>query len=569
MERRPSLTGIQTAVSVRYAMAVAAGLMLSFSFPKFNCAWLAWLAPGVILMSSLGQPGTRILRIGYYAGLGQYMLSFYWLLLLPVPFHAIAAWLMVCCFLALYTAAWTWICCWLFPGVLSDASASFSLQKISECLQSVSWPKRALWAAGCAMAWVAMEMGIARILTGFPYSLGVSQFRNLPLIQIASITGVYGVSFIVVWSSIALACAIIISVRKPVSLRDGVPELLFPVAAVFVIFGYGFLKLEHKQPSGPGLKLALIQPAIPQYVIWDENEKTNRFLKLVRLSEEALVNDPDLLVWPESALPNLLNRFNRLTHDAVTNLAVTHNLWMIMGANDVRPKKSPRHPGEVEFLNSSFLINPEGQLLARYHKRHLVMFGEYMPLGRWFPFLNSFRTLDAGFFPGDGPVPFYLTNKNVKISVLICSEDVFPHLARQYVDRETDFLLNLTNNGWFGNSAAQWQHAICALFRAVENGLPLVRCTNNGLTCWIDPEGRLHDVYFPGTKDIYGPGFKLVRVPLRHPGENRSLTFYNRYGDWFGWSCVGIIALQLSWQWLQRSRVGWWTRGSGSPLSSG
>jgi apolipoprotein N-acyltransferase len=228
---------------------------------------------------------------------------------------------------------------------------------------------------------------------------------------------------------------------------------------------------------------------------------------------------------------------------------------MIMGANDVRPKKNPQHPGEVEYLNSSFLINPEGELLARYHKRHLVMFGEYMPLGRWFPSLNSFRTLDNGFFPGDGPMPFYLTNQNVKISVLICSEDVFPHLAREYVDRETDFLLNLTNNGWFGESAAQWQHAVSALFRAVENGLPLVRCTNNGLTCWIDAHGRLHEVYFPGTKDIYGPGIKLARIPLRSHGKNQSLTFYCRYGDWFGWGCVAVTAILLSRQCLQRSPV--------------
>ncbi len=482
-----------------------------------------------------------------------YMLSFYWLLLLPVPFHAVAAWLVVCCFPALYTAAWTWVCWWLFPVSLSAASATFSQQKILEAFQSVSWPKRALWAAGCAIIWVAMEMAIARVLTGFPYSLGVSQFRNLALIQVASITGVYGVSFVVVWFSVSLACAILTSVRNGVRLRGVVYELLLPLAVVALICGAGVQKLKVKEPAGAELKVALIQPSIRQYLIWDENEKTNRFRKLVRLSEEALATNPDVLVWPESALPNLLNRFNRLTHDAVTNLVLTHKVWMIMGANDIRPKKNPRHPGQVEYLNSSFLINPEGQLLAKYHKRHLVMFGEYMPLGRWFPFLNSFRTLDSGFFPGDSPVPFYLTNQNVKISVLICSEDVFPHLAREYVDRETDFLLNLTNNGWFGESAAQWQHAADAVFRAVENGLPLVRCTNNGLTCWIDAQGRLHEVYFPGSKDIYGPGFKLARIQLRVPGQERPPTIYNRCGDWFGWICVGVTGLML----LKKSAKGW------------
>jgi len=181
----------------------------------------------------------------------------------------------------------------------------------------------------------------------------------------------------------------------------------------------------------------------------------------------------------------------------------------------------------------------------KYHKQHLVMFGEYMPLGRWFPFLNYFRTLDSGFAAGDGPVPFLLKNLGVKISVLICSEDVFPHLARGYVETDTDFLLNLTNNGWFGESAAQWQHAANAVFRAVENGLPLVRCTNNGLTCWVDQNGRLHDVYFPGSDDIYQPGFKLSKIPLRAAGQTLRLTSYTRFGDVFGWTCVGITAVAL------------------------
>src|SRR5213075_2073295 len=151
-------------------------------------------------------------------------------------------------------------------------------------------------------------------------------------------------------------------------------------------------------------------------------------------------------------------------------------------------------------------------------------------------------TLDSGFAPGDGPIPFQLTNLNVKISVLICSEDVFPHLVRDYVEPDTDFLVNLTNNGWFGESAAQWQHAASAVFRAVENNIPLVRCANNGLTCWVDRRGRMHDVYFPGTKDIYKAGYKIVDIPVGGEGTYVP-TFYRRYGDAFGWFCVVAAAL--------------------------
>jgi apolipoprotein N-acyltransferase len=124
--------------------------------------------------------------------------------------------------------------------------------------------------------------------------------------------------------------------------------------------------------------------------------------------------------------------------------------------------------------------------------------------------------------------------------VLICFEDTFPHLAREYVSEDTDFLLNLTNNGWFGESAAQWQHAIAAIFRAVENRIPLVRCANNGLTCWVDEAGGLHDVFYDNSRDIYGAGFKTANIPLLGKNEKRKLTFYTKHGDVFGWLCVGF-----------------------------
>ena len=143
-------------------------------------------------------------------------------------------------------------------------------------------------------------------------------------------------------------------------------------------------------------------------------------------------------------------------------------------------------------------------------------------------------------------MPFSIPELGVKVSVLICFEDIFPHLGREYAEPDTDFLLNLTNNGWFGESAAQWQHAANAVFRAVENRIPLVRCANNGLTCWVDTLGGMHDAYFANTTDVYGAGFKTVQAPLLAPGEKRELTFYTRHGDWFGWTCFGLTALWTS-----------------------
>ena len=129
--------------------------------------------------------------------------------------------------------------------------------------------------------------------------------------------------------------------------------------------------------------------------------------------------------------------------------------------------------------------------------------------------------------------------------MLICFEDVFPSVARASADDDLDVLLNLTNNGWFSASSAQWQHAANAVFRAVENGLPLVRCANNGLTCWVDACGRMHEVFFPHTQDIYGVGFKTARIPLLAEGVKRRPTFYHRHGNWFGWGCVFFCGMGL------------------------
>jgi apolipoprotein N-acyltransferase len=129
--------------------------------------------------------------------------------------------------------------------------------------------------------------------------------------------------------------------------------------------------------------------------------------------------------------------------------------------------------------------------------------------------------------------------------VLICYEDVFPQLGRDSVGPDTDFLVNLTNDGWFGEGAAQWQHAATAVFRAVENRVPLVRCTNTGLTCWMDAWGRMRDIFHDAKGSVYGEGFLTVQIPLLSPAERGGPTFYNQHGDWFGWSCMAIAGAMV------------------------
>jgi apolipoprotein N-acyltransferase len=527
------------------------GLLLAAAFPKPSVAGLAWVAPGLILFAALGQSGGAAFRIGYVAGMMHFLGSLHWLLWIPVNKIApLSGWLALSAYLAVYPAVWVWLCWKLYPVDLSGGE--FGLVPRLDRFISVPWLRRFWWTGVCAALWVALDMAQARLLTGFPWNfLGASQYRMLPLIQIASITGVYGITFCVVWFSVSLVCAFIALLRRPAPRWQWHRELAMPALLVIGIVTIGWRQVMRPDPVRPTLKIALVQPSIPQTWIWDPKESSNRFQQLIHLSEQALQQKPDLLVWPEAAVPYMV-RFDDETHDAVTNLVRTHQTWLVLGSDDA--EISPRSGSAVEtnFYNSSFLISPKGELVATYRKQRLVIFGEYTPLSRWFPLIERLTGLGS-FASGKRPVTFSLPDLKVKTSVLICYEDAFPHLTRAYVADDIDFLLNLTNNGWFGESAAQWQHAANAVLRAVENGLPLVRCANNGLTCWVDARGRMHEVYFPNSSDVYQAGFKIAQVPLL-AGQKRPPTFYTRYGDLFGWGCAGLALTGVGLNYPRRKR---------------
>ena len=546
----------------RYALAMCAGLLLAASFPRIGVAGLAWVGPGLLLASAAGLPGGAAFRIGYIGGFTHFLASLYWLLHIPVPIAPIVGWLALSGFLSLYCGAWVWLCWKVFPGRITAPAGSTVRSLVAE-FASTPWWQRLVWAMACAALWVTWEMAQARVFSGFPWNLlGASQYKMLPLIQVASLTGVYGVSFLVVWSSVALVSAAAILLHRPQSNWLWRREFFLVLFLIVIWSAGGFMSIRNRfQRPERVIKVALIQPSIPQTVIWDpdEEKEAQRFRQLLELSERALAAKPNLLAWPEAAVPSLFRWstnaiYNGQTiYGAITGLARQHGVWMIIGADDAELNEQKNSP---DFFNSSFLISPKGETIATYRKQRLVMFGEYVPLSRTFPFLKRFTQVYGEFKSGKAPVVFTMPDLGIKTSVLICFEDVFPHLAREHVTADTDFLLNLTNNGWFGESAAQWQHASSAAFRAVENRLPLVRASNNGLSCWVDSSGAMHDVYFPGSTDIYQPGFKIADVPLM-PRQGR--TFYSRHGDWFGWGCVtasGLLVGAVTWVRRRRGEIG-------------
>jgi apolipoprotein N-acyltransferase len=517
----------------RYFLAVIAGLLLAISFPKLSVAGLAWIAPGLILFCGIGKSSRQKFWIGYVAGLAQWLGSLNWLLAIPFPAGAVAGWLSLSAYLALYTATWVWLCWKTFSQITGD-----TVEKFSE----TTWKQRAIWAISCAVIWVALEMTMARLFSGFPWNfLGITQYKIVPLIQIASFTGVYGIAFLLVWFAVSICGAGRLLMEQPRKSRVWSAEIILPALTAALAFSFGANRISQNSSSERQLKVALVQPSVPQTLIFDPAGDEVRFEKIMELSEKALAEKPDVVIWPEASIPPL----NASEFHALTNFVATHHVWMILGADDATIDENSRGNLETNYYNASFLFSPNGEAVATYHKQRLVIFGEYVPLEKWLPFMKWFTPIDGGFTSGTGPVPFRIENPRANISVLICFEDVFPHYARDYVQPDTDFLLNLTNDGWFGERSAQWQQAANAIFRAVENGLPMVRCTNNGLTCWADRFGRLQNYFGKESGNVYAPGFLIAEIPLLAENEKRPPTFYRQHGDWFGWSCVVVSAAFL------------------------
>ena len=545
------------ALRSRYPLAIIAGLLWTAAFPKLSVAGFAWVAPGLMVATALATRPGEAFRLGYVAGVAHYLSMLYWLLLIPYSWHGIPfgpglGWLALGAFLGLFPATWVWLVTPRLAGESGGSEEIRALRPMSAGSQELgrvlprNWFLRLGWALGGAAAWVGLEMFLARIFGGFAWDLlGVSQYRLTPLIQISSMTGVYGVSFMAVWVSLALVSAGVMVIQRPTARSVWIGEVFLPVITAAVVFNLGFRQLRQAEPAERTLKMTLVQPSIPQNLIWDPSNDAQRFNELLSLSEQALTNATDVLVWPEASVPKML-RYDQETLEGITGIARRHHVWMIVGSDDAEPRPGAADKREEpDYFNGSFLISPEGELIRRYVKRSLVIFGEYVPFRRWLPFLKYLTPIEGGFTPGTAGVPFDLKTLNTKTQVLICFEDTFPHLAREDVRPDIDFLVNITNDGWFGEGAAQWQQAATGLFRAVENHLPLVRCANNGLTCWIDARGVLRDYFVDPDGTIYGKGFLTVELPLPAGGGLHTPTFYTRHGDWFGWSCVGISVALL------------------------
>lgn len=348
-----------------------------------------------------------------------------------------------------------------------------------------------------AGALTAAEMARGHVLTGFPWALPGHVWFQTPVVQAAALAGGYGLTLLTLLAAAGLA-----------RLRP-LPGL-GAVVLVAAGWGWGLYALSQPEPAAPGVALRLIQPNAEQRLKWDPDLAQTHFERLIRLTASGPARD--LTIWPETALPYLLDRHPELAE-------------MIAGAGQGAPVALgvQRMAGDVAW-NSLTVLAPNGTEAARYDKAHLVPFGEYIPAGdllyRWFGLRAFASQAGAGYTAGPGPQVLDLGPKLGRVLPLICYEAVFPQDLRAAPAR-ADWILQITNDAWFGNLTGPFQHAALARLRAIEQGLPLVRVGNTGVTAVYDARGRVTaslPFQTEGALDAALPG-ALPATPYARAGE--------------------------------------------------
>lgn len=386
--------------------------------------------------------------------------------------------------------------------------------------------------------WVSIDFiqSIGHLAFPWPY-LGYTQYPFTPMIQMASITGVSGITALIVAVNVALADLLESHVSgMRFRLRPSTVVLILPLAALI----FGSARLASAQPSGKDtLRVGLVQSCIDPWISWSRNRE--RYLKeLIEYSDSILDKNPDMIIWSESATLETISyhaRRGRLTRfeKKVVDYADSIDIPLLTGEIGVRKPEGEGPSGYLP-LNNAVLIDGDGRVGKTYAKIHLVPFGEWFPYKRWLPFvqdiLDSFGA--SSFFPGERTELFQV--KGHSFGNLICYEGIFFRLTREYRRMGAEFFVNITNDGWTDTFSGHMQHFSSAVFRAVENGISFVRVGNTGYTAVIDPLGRVTH-----SMPILTRGGMVGEVDF---SLNRN-TLYARLGD-FVFPAGFIITLVFS-----------------------
>lgn len=461
------------------------GLILSLPFANGKLWILSWFGYVLLFITIRGRPKPQAFLLSYLCGLIFWLVTIYWL-----AHVTLLGMLVLAAYLALYFG---------FFGLVVSFYPALRFRYLL-LVPSI---------------WVLLEYARSHLLTGFGWALlGYSQCLNLPVIQIAGITGAFGVSFIVMLANVLIFASL--SGRKKAQ--------LFVLFLIISVWAYGYFELRQRPPV-PGLKpikISVIQPSIVQELKWNSRARDLIINQHLRLSSQAAQANPDLIIWPEAALPVILEEEPKF-FTTVKDFAVKSATPFLLGAVTFR---------DGLYYNSALLVSKKGSLLERYDKLHLVPFGEYIPLRNILGFLDT--VVPIGDIARGEDYTVFSLRPGMKFSVLICFEDVFPGLSREFVNRGADFLVNITNDAWFKQTTAGYQHLQASIFRAVENRVYLMRAANTGISGFIDPHGKIISLVQDASgNDIFVAGYAIEEIVI----PKRSTSFYTRYGDVFIAAC--------------------------------
>jgi apolipoprotein N-acyltransferase len=506
--------------AARLAWAAAFALATFWAFPQVIAGRVidlglavAWLAPACLLLALRGLPPGRAARLGFLAGLAAYGAVLHWIYVVTVrygnapPVVGVIAPLALASYIAAHTcafaAAWSWLA------------------------------RRGLGSPFVAAAlWTALDHLRSFSLTGFPWAtLGYAQHQNPLLLGLAAWTGVYGLSFAAALGGAGLARIV---ERGP---RAGLPAL----AGVLLLHALGPLAAPDPIAAGPALRVAVLQGNVDQGVKWSPAFAEVTLAGYEELTRRAVAQGARVVVWPETAVPGSLSVHPDLA-SRVSALARETGALLVVGSVGIEPSDTGSwRDAEVRYYDSAFVIDPEGRILDRYDKTHLVPYGEYVPLrallGAFLSAVASGMT-SGDVSPGEAPRAIVLeplVGGALSAGVPICYELLFPDLVRRFVAGGAQILLAITNDAWYGRTGAPYQFLAITALRSAETGVWTARAANTGVSAFIDERGRVRE-----QTPIFETGLLVADVPLRSPEAPR--TYYVRHGDVFAWASWAAVA---------------------------
>lgn len=479
------------------ALAVLSGLLTSIAFPPYHLSAFAWVAFIPIFIASYNFVPPLRFVLGVITGFSANLLILNWL------------WKT---FAAAHVSMMTTLACWVLLSLLMGLY--FGVFFFGYSYLPHHWSKP--WFA--AAFWVILEHARSVLVTGFPWTLlAYSQSQNTYLIQTASVVGAWGISFLII--------LFVSSLSEYLFHMDKKRRTHFIFVSVFILLlhALGARRLNSSfTEEGVPFKVSILQGNINQYQKWNDDYVTAIEQQYERLALVAAQNKPDLIIWPESAAPGWIPNEPLIASWAKAVVLKTKVPNLIGAVTRIEGKD----------YNAALLYDAQGNMINVYAKQHLVPFGEYIPFGqifaRWIPYLGQLGTFHAG----SGPVLFSVGA--IRAVPNICYEALFAPLITTQVSIGANAIINITNDGWFLDTSAPAQHYIANIFRAVENGVPVIRAANTGISAVIDAYGR-----------------EVVRSPLLTAGvysatlsvKSPSVTVYSRVGRYLPQLCWIVVAL--------------------------